>query len=120
MAAGGMSFGYHTRSHRMLARLSLNDQRTELADGVRWLRSLTGHRTVSFCYPWGGPGTYTGDTLRLLAETGYSVGFNTERRVADLGIDGRFELPRYDTRDLPPYVDQFEPLQQPVAEAGEA
>jgi peptidoglycan/xylan/chitin deacetylase (PgdA/CDA1 family) len=108
MAAAGMSFGYHTRSHRMLARLPLDEQRRELQGGVEWLRSLTAQRTVSFCYPWGGPGTYTAETVRLLGETGYSVAFNTERRAADVRADGRYELPRYDTRDLPPYVDVFE------------
>ena len=107
MAAGGMSFGYHTRSHRMLARISADEQRDELQGGVEWIASLTGQPTVSFCFPWGGPGTYTHETLRLLAEAGYSVAFNTERRAADVRADGRFELPRYDTRDLPPYVATF-------------
>jgi hypothetical protein len=59
---------------------------------------------VPFCYPWGGPNTYTADTLRLLEESGYSVAYNTVRRRAEIGRDGRFELPRVDTRDLPPYA----------------
>jgi peptidoglycan/xylan/chitin deacetylase (PgdA/CDA1 family) len=108
MADGGMSFGYHTRSHRMLARIPVDEQRHEIRGGVAWIQSLTGQRDVSFCYPWGGRGTYTADTVRLLGEAGYSVGFNTERRTAEVRVDGRFELPRYDTRDLPPYVDDAE------------
>lgn len=104
MARHGMVFGYHTQSHRMLSRLSPADQERELAGGVDWIRSVTGQRTVSFCYPWGGPRTYTADTVRLLADAGYSVAFNTVRRRADLAADGRMELPRIDTRDLPPYT----------------
>jgi peptidoglycan/xylan/chitin deacetylase (PgdA/CDA1 family) len=104
MADQGMTFGYHTRSHRMLSRLTSGEQQQELADGVSWIRAITGQSTVSFCYPWGGPRTYTSDTLRILADTGYSVAFNTVRRRADLLRDGRFELPRLDTRDLPPYA----------------
>jgi peptidoglycan/xylan/chitin deacetylase (PgdA/CDA1 family) len=104
MAAGGMVFGYHTRSHRMLSRLEPHQQEEELRDGVEWIRSLTGQPTVSFCYPWGGPQTYTRDTVRLLGQTGYSLAFNTSRRRAAIGVDGRFELPRFDTRDLPPYT----------------
>ena len=104
MAAAGMAFGYHTRSHRMLARLTPGDQRRELEDGVRWIRAITGQATVSFCYPWGGPRTYTADTLRILSDVGYSVAFNTVRRLADLGRDDRLELPRLDTRDLPPHT----------------
>ena len=104
MAAAGMVFGYHTRSHRMLSRLSAAEQARELAPGVEWLRTLAGQARVPFCYPWGGPQTYTGDTVRLLADLGYSLAFNTVRRRLDVAADGRFELPRLDTRDLPPYT----------------
>jgi peptidoglycan/xylan/chitin deacetylase (PgdA/CDA1 family) len=117
MAQAGMTFGYHTRSHRMLSRLSPDEQQTELRDGVSWIRELTGQSRVPFCYPWGGPQTYTTDTLRVLAETGYSVAFNTVRRRIELGSDGRFELPRIDTRDLPPYTSgEPTPAQAPAAE----
>ena len=104
MAANGMTFGYHTRSHRMLSRLSHREQTTELCDGAAWIRELTGQRHVPFCYPWGGTKTYTGETVRILASSGYSLAFNTVRRRADLAVDGRFEIPRFDTRDLPPYT----------------
>ena len=53
---------------------------------------------------WGGPGTYTGDTLDLLGRLGYSLAFCTVRRRANTATDGRFEVPRFDTRDLPPYT----------------
>jgi peptidoglycan/xylan/chitin deacetylase (PgdA/CDA1 family) len=109
MARAGMVFGYHTRTHRMLSRLDGAAQEEELASGADWIRGLTGQRQVPFCYPWGGVGTYTADTLRLLEATGYSVAFNTVRRRVDALRDGRFELPRVDTRDLPPYTSG-EPL----------
>jgi peptidoglycan/xylan/chitin deacetylase (PgdA/CDA1 family) len=104
MARAGMVFGYHTRSHRMLSRLSSDEQNRELAQGVAWIRALTGQQDVPFCYPWGGPGTYTTDTLRLLEQHGYSAAYNTVRRRLVIGRDGPFELPRLDTRDLPPYT----------------
>jgi peptidoglycan/xylan/chitin deacetylase (PgdA/CDA1 family) len=104
MASGGMTFGYHTRSHQMLSRLDVARQREELEAGVTWVRELTGQREVPFCYPWGGPGTYTGDTLELLGRLGYSLAFCTVRRRANTATDGRFEVPRFDTRDLPPYT----------------
>jgi peptidoglycan/xylan/chitin deacetylase (PgdA/CDA1 family) len=114
MSRAGMAFGYHTRSHRMLSRLSPAEQETELRDGVAWIRGLTGQTAVSFCYPWGGPGTYTAATLDILGRTGYSVGFNTVRRRIARG-DGRYELPRVDTRDLPPYTGG-EPTVEPTGE----
>ena len=44
MSAGGMTFGYHTRSHQMLSRLDVSRQREELEAGVTWVRELTGQR----------------------------------------------------------------------------
>jgi peptidoglycan/xylan/chitin deacetylase (PgdA/CDA1 family) len=104
MARAGQVFGYHTRSHRMLSRLHAAEQEVELRDGVAWIRGLTGQAHVPFCYPWGGPKTYTSDTVDLLGRLGYSLAFNTVRRRVEVGRDARFELPRLDTRDLPPYA----------------
>jgi peptidoglycan/xylan/chitin deacetylase (PgdA/CDA1 family) len=104
MSDAGMVFGYHTRSHRMLSRLDPTEQEMELRDGVRWIRALTGQTQVPFCYPWGGLKTYTPETVSLLDRAGYSLAFNTVRRRVEVGRDGRFELPRIDTRDLPPYA----------------
>jgi peptidoglycan/xylan/chitin deacetylase (PgdA/CDA1 family) len=102
MAAGGLSFGYLSRTRRMLSRLTAEEQRAELAGGVDWIRALTGQTAVPFCYPWGGIKTYTGETVRALDACGYSLAFNTVRRRVRIGRDGRYELPRVDTRDLPP------------------
>ncbi|HXD19223.1 MAG TPA: polysaccharide deacetylase family protein [Vicinamibacterales bacterium] len=104
MAATGMAFGYHTRSHRMLSRLTVDQQQCELRDGVGWIKALTGQSHVSFCYPWGGPRTYTTDTTTILRDCGYTAAFTSVRRRVDLDADRRFELPRVDTRDLPPYT----------------
>ena len=106
MAAGGMVFGYHTRTHRMLSRLSVAEQSDELRDGVAWITDMTAQSMVPFCYPWGSPQTYTADTVRILADAGYSYAFNTVRRPLRIGIDNKYELPRVDTRDLPPHEPQ--------------
>ena len=119
MSAAGMIFGYHTRSHRMLSRLPVGEQEAELAEGVAWIRELTGQRQVPFCYPWGGPKTYTRATLEALQRKGYSVAFNTVRRRIEIGRDSRFELPRLDTRDLPPYT-AGEPAAEPAGSAEDA
>jgi peptidoglycan/xylan/chitin deacetylase (PgdA/CDA1 family) len=106
MASGGMSFGYHTHSHRMLSRLTEAEQERELQDGVGWIKQLTGQSRVSFCYPWGGAKTYNRQTVSLLERYGYSVAFTSERRRTDLTRDAAMELPRVDTRDLPPHVSE--------------
>ncbi len=100
MARGGMTFGFHTETHPVLSRLSHDAQRTELQNGPPIISALTGQSTVSFCYPYGFPHTYNADTLRVLEESGYSMAFNTVRRQAVIGSEPRYELPRFDTRDV--------------------
>jgi hypothetical protein len=67
---------------------------------VPLIQSLTNQETVSFCYPYGFPHTYNADTLETLEEFGYSMAFNTVRREAQVTRDRRYELPRFDTRDV--------------------
>lgn len=100
MAHARMTFGFHTESHPVLSRLTREQQRNELQNGTRSIRELTGQQTVSFCYPYGFPHTYNTDTLEALEEFGYSMAFNTVRREAMVGREPRFELPRFDTRDV--------------------
>ena len=100
MARGGLSFGFHTETHPVLSRLAADEQRQELRRGPRLVRDLTGQDAVSFCYPYGFTHTYNTDTLRVLEECGYSMAFNTARREAIVNEDPRFELPRFDTRDV--------------------
>ena len=100
MARGGMTFGFHTESHPVLSRLNRDEQRRELRRGPSRIRDLTGQPTVSCCYPYGFPHTYNADTLEALEDFGYSMAFNTVRREAMIGEDLRYELPRFDTRDV--------------------
>jgi len=64
------------------------------------IRELTGQEHVSFCYPYGFTHTYNTDTLETLGEFGYSMAFNTVRREAMIEQEPRYELPRFDTRDV--------------------
>ena len=100
MAQGGMTFGFHTESHPVLSRLDGAAQQAELRDGPRTVAALTGQQSVSFCYPYGFSHTYNADTLSVLAACGYSMAFNTVRREMIFGQDQRYELPRFDTRDV--------------------
>ena len=107
MVEGGMTFGFHTEDHPILSRLDRDAQRREVAHGVALIRDLTGQRRVPFCYPYGHTHTYNTDTLAVLAEAGYGMAFTTDRRLARPGVDPRFEMPRLDTRDLPPFDNRF-------------
>jgi peptidoglycan/xylan/chitin deacetylase (PgdA/CDA1 family) len=115
MASAGMIFGYHTRDHRVLSRLSIDEQRDQLAGGVEWIRALTGQSSVPFCYPHGHAHAYTADTIRLLRDTGYSLAFTAVRGVCGPSAGARFEVPRFDTRDVPPVeVEEPAPRSSPM------
>ncbi len=101
MADAGMTFGYHTRDHRVLSRLPLDEQRAQLEDGVEWIQGLTGQTSVPFCYPHGHAHAYTQDTVRLVRECGYSMAFTAVRGTSLPSTDSRFEVSRLDTRDVP-------------------
>jgi len=103
MADGGMTFGFHTEAHPVLSRLDRDAQRRETAHGVALIRELTGQTGVPFCYPYGHAHTYNTDTLAVLDDAGYALAFTTARRLARPGQDDRLEVPRMDTRDLPPF-----------------
>lgn len=103
MSQGGMTFGFHTNRHPVLARLAVAEQRSELAGGVDLIRTLSGQTSVPFCFPYGSIHTYTDETLVELKQCGYSIAFTTERRCAVTARENRFEIPRFDTRDLPPF-----------------
>jgi peptidoglycan/xylan/chitin deacetylase (PgdA/CDA1 family) len=100
MAEGGMTFGFHTETHPVMSRLDGERQRAEIRDGPSTIRDLTGQRGVSFCYPYGLSHTYNSDTLSVLEECGYTMAFNTVRREVVIGQEQRYELPRFDTRDV--------------------
>jgi peptidoglycan/xylan/chitin deacetylase (PgdA/CDA1 family) len=104
MSDAGMTFGFHGERHRLLSRLDVEAQRAELSHGIRKIRDLTAQETVPFCYPYGHPGTYTPDTVGILRQTGYPTAFTAVRGPVREPLEP-LELPRFDTRDLPPCGD---------------
>jgi len=102
MAKAGMTFGAHTRSHRVLSRLTASEQRKELQDGVRLVRACTGQEHVPFCYPYGLSHTYNADTLSLLDTLGYGSAVTVGRASVDFAACKPLEIPRFDTNEFPP------------------
>jgi peptidoglycan/xylan/chitin deacetylase (PgdA/CDA1 family) len=107
MSEGGMTFGFHTKRHPVLARLTVAEQHLELDGGVDFIRAVSGQISVPFCFPYGSVHTYTDETLATLERCGYSMAFTTARRWMMPARDNRFEIPRFDTRDLPPFQEMI-------------
>jgi len=67
----GMEVGSHTLRHRVLARLSRDDRRRDLAESRRRLEALTGAPVLHLAYPNGGPGDWDRGTQEDAAAAGY-------------------------------------------------
>ena len=53
---------------------------------------------LSVCYPYG---AYNLQTLNILREFDFKIGFTTKVNLADLKNSDLLEIPRLDTNDLP-------------------
>jgi peptidoglycan/xylan/chitin deacetylase (PgdA/CDA1 family) len=99
MHEGGMVIGSHTVSHPVMSRLSVEDQREEIEASFGYLGGLLGtFDQKTFCYPYGGFHSFTGETESLLNDNDCLYSFNVEQRdivTADLR-DRPQALPRYD------------------------
>ena len=75
MAAAGVAFGAHTERHPILTRVPAERARAEVAGSKHRLEDELGAPATAFAYPNGGRGDLDATTVRLLAETGFRLGF---------------------------------------------
>lgn len=68
-----MEFGSHTRSHAILSGLDREEAWSEISGSKAELESRLGREVVSFCYPNGQEGDFTGETIAMVREAGYSL-----------------------------------------------
>ena len=99
----GMVIGSHGRNHYVFSKLSVDEQRNEITGSFAELSAILGRPVQTFCYPYGGRHTFTGDTVAILSEVGSAFSFNVDPRDItreDL-VHGRQALPRYDCNMFP-------------------
>ncbi len=106
MKKDGMVFGGHTHTHRVLPRLTSHEKLAELKLCTDILVERLGESSLSFSYPYGTPDSLDAETMRFLADLGYSCAFTATRGV-NKGADllKKYELLRLDTNDL---ADKYE------------
>ncbi len=72
MAADGIEFGNHTRSHENLARLSEREQQCEIVTARDIIAEMLPGSMIPFAYPFGGMRHFTNLTARIVRESGHS------------------------------------------------
>ncbi len=76
MVDGGMAIGSHTHSHKILSKLSFEDQVYELETSKAMLNARLGIQVKTLAYPVGARHAFSRDTQLALSETGYSAAFS--------------------------------------------
>jgi peptidoglycan/xylan/chitin deacetylase (PgdA/CDA1 family) len=100
MHKNGMIIGCHTHAHRVLSRLSIEDQKSDLVRNKKFISDLLDIEHPVFCFPYGHKHTYTKETLKIIEKQGFHSAFNTVRSITNLESNGKYELSRIDTADL--------------------
>ncbi len=100
-ASSLIDIGAHTATHPLLAALPPHEQRREIEEGKRRLEATLRAPVVAFAYPYGGHGSYTADTVRLVRAAGFQLACSTRAARVKRGSN-RFALPRLAVGDWGP------------------
>ena len=85
----------------MLSRLTEDEQRIELGMCMEYLRGVCGLTEVHASYAYGIDGSWNEATRRVAASIGLASALDQSPRDREaVGSRGRWELPRYDVRDI--------------------
>ncbi len=99
MHAAGMLIGAHTVSHPILASLTDDEARQEIAGSRQQLQDILGQRVGHFAYPNGKPGKdYNDRSVAIVRELGFDSAVCTQWGAARTGTD-RLQLPRFSPWD---------------------
>jgi peptidoglycan/xylan/chitin deacetylase (PgdA/CDA1 family) len=98
----GMYVGSHGDRHAWMDRLDPEEQRNDIDRSLDFLDGVgTSLDRWIMCYPYG---AHDASLRRYLRDQGCAVGLATGAAVAELAEDDPLALPRLDTNDVPPTV----------------
>ena len=107
---GGLEVGVHGHDHLTLSRLTLDGQRHDIGTAAAYFRQELGLEQLHFSYPYGAVGTWNQSTEQVLGELGFSSSVTKLRAIAKpADLRGRWELPRFDVRDIFDQAGQLVP-----------
>ncbi len=99
MKSEGMVIGSHTRTHKVLSKLNIASQESEISKSFNFLDNNLGKMDIkTFCYPYGGFHSFNEHTEKILDDHNVDCSFNVEKRdISITDINNRPQaLPRYD------------------------
>ena len=93
MSRDHVSFGSHTASHPILARVSAEETEAQLVRSCEAIRQHLGQQPMTFAYPNGTKADFNNVTKQILKRLGFTCAVTTEFGINEPGAD-MFELKR--------------------------
>lgn len=100
----GMFIGVHGYDHYWLGNLPTEKMKEDISKALETLDEFIDCNEWVMNYPYG---SFNEDVLKFIKEKGACIGLTTEVRVANLGTDSVFQLPRLDCNDFPPKSENY-------------
>jgi peptidoglycan/xylan/chitin deacetylase (PgdA/CDA1 family) len=94
MIQGGMTIGSHTHTHRILAKLTPEQQSEELTVSRSLIERKLNTRVRSVAYPVGAQNCFSDATMRCSRDAGFEIGFSFYGGVNLPGKTDRFNVRR--------------------------
>ena len=97
----GIEIGIHGHSHLTKSRLSDAEQRLEIERSSSYFTQTFGLKELHFSYPYGAVGTWNEATKSILQDLGFKSAVTKCRTIVKPSdLEGRWEIPRFDVRDV--------------------
>lgn len=103
MKEGGMFFGLHGYDHYWLGKLSKEQMQQDIERALEFFDSVIDRNNWVMNYPYG---NFSENVIKYIKSKGCRLGLSVEARIAELGKDDLYVLPRLDTNDLYPRGDK--------------
>ena len=94
MAANGISFGSHTVTHPILARVTPQQLTDEVVESKRTLERELNKPAIAFSYPVGDSPNFNKLVEKCVADAGFRYAVSYEEGIADAHLSDRYALPR--------------------------
>ena len=97
----GWEIGGHSHRHYVMSRLSDAAQQDEVAINREYIAQQFERAPSSFAFPFGGAGTFNGESIAVLERAGFTSAFTVGREVVKpADLQARYRIPRFDNQDL--------------------
>lgn len=104
MKRHGMFIGIHGYDHYWLGNLPQEQMKEDISLALDVLDQFIDRKQWVMNYPYG---SYNQEVIRYIRQQGACIGLTTDVRVAELGKDSAFELPRLDCNDFPSKSENY-------------